>query len=171
MKRIIHAALVFICCLLLTACGQKSSKWLPWEVDQKTEIGRRHDSVETFAECIQQRQVLSATKLRKLFDREADIVRKNRATADWGNLACLAFNDLATVYHVKEAALLLPDENISSEEEMMVGPLRTLLNKRAVTLGKLSNLEQLLTNSLDLLNQLQSQVERLQEIEELLEKK
>lgn len=109
--------------------------------------------------------------MKKLFDREAAIVRKNRFTADWGNLACLAFDESATAFQVKTAASLLPEEELSSEEKMVVDLLRALLHRRAVTLGKLGNLERQLNNSLDVLDKLKSQVVRLQEIEGLLDKK
>ena len=166
-----NVVLVFACCLLLSACGQKSGKWLLWGVDLKTEIGMRSDPVETFSGCIKQYKSIPAAKLKKLFEKEVAIVRKNRSAADWGNLACLAFNESATVFQVKTAALLLPEEELSSEEEMVVGLLRVLLNRRAATLDKLGNLEKKLDNNLKVLNTFKGQVLRLQEIEGLLEKK
>jgi hypothetical protein len=168
-RKTTNTILIFLCCLLLTACGRENDPFHLLGLDLKTEFGIGYNPIETFEECIKKPQTISTTKLKELFDHEAEIVRKNRNTADWGNMACLAFNDLATASQVKEAALLLPDKYMSSEEEMVVDILRAILAKRAVTIGKLANLEQLLTDSLDLLDTLKSQVIKLQEIEELLE--
>ena len=170
-KRITKIIVVCICCLLLSACGQKSDKWLLLGFDFKTEIGLRQDPVETFSDCIKRRKSIPAAQFKKLFEKEAAIVRKNRSSADWGNLACLAFNESATAFQVKTAALLLPEEELSSDEAMVVGLIRPLLHKRAVTLGKLGNLERQLKNSLKVLNKLKEQVLKLQEIEGLLERK
>jgi len=128
----------------------------------------RPDSVETFRECIQQHQSIPAAKFVKQFERQAAFVRKSRSTADWGNMACLAFNESATSFQAKTAALLLPGKNLASDEKIVVGLLRVLLHKRAITLGKLGDLEKQLNNSLDVLNKLKGQIERLQEIEGLL---
>ena len=125
----------------------------------------RPDSVETFKKCIRQHQSIPVAKFVKQFERQSVVIRNNRSTANWGNMACLAFNESATSFQAKTAALLLPKKNLASDEKLVVDLVRILLHKRAITLGKLDDLEKQLNNNLDVLNKLKSQIVRLQEIE------
>jgi len=162
MKKKINAIVMLICCLLLSGCGLKSEKWLN---DIKKELGMRPDSVETFMKCIRQHQSIPAAKFVKQFKRQSAVVRHNRSTADWGNMACLAFNESATSFQAKTAALLLPEKNLASDEKLVVDLVRILLHKRAITLGRLDDLKKRHNKSLDMLDKLKSQIVRLQEIE------
>jgi len=143
---------------MLTGCGQRSNKWLVMGVDVKTEIGIRQDPIETFSQCLQNHPVLSADELGKQFYRETALMRRNRSGTDWGRMVCLAFNESATAFQAKTAARLLPTVDLSSNEEMVVGLLRGLLDQRALTLGRLTKLEKQLENSLTVLKSLKDQL-------------
>ncbi len=171
MKEMSNAVFLILCCLLITGCSQKNGKWLMFGVEVATESRIQPKSMETFVECLNRNKSVSATQLKRLFDKEVALVRKHKSAADWGTLACLAFNDSATVFQVKSASLLLPNEELSFEEKRLIGIIKELLSRRAMTLGKLGNLERQLSKNMDFMKTLKNQVEKLQEIEVLLETK
>lgn len=170
MNRMEKIVVLVFCCLLLSACGAKSDKWIMWGVDVKTEIGMRPNPVESFFQCVQQNRAMSVVELKKEFDRQATIVGKNRLDANWGPLACLAFHESATVRQIKTTLSLFPEKEISHEEQEMLSLLRVLLGRRVTILDQLGSLEEELGEKSNELEKLQKQVDRLEAIEGQLER-
>lgn len=171
MKQItIRLALVTLCCLCLSSCAANKDRWLLMGFDLKTEMGLRSNPIESFSSCLKIKKKMAPAKFARLFDREAALVKKNPATADWGKLGCLGFHPAATVPQVRRAAALLPAKGLPTGEQRVVELLRQLLIRRGVELTGSRQCEGLLKKKRVRVKQLEEQVKKLQEIELLLQK-
>lgn len=169
--KVTNRVIVVFSCLLLTSCGVSSGKWLVFGFDLKTELGIRSDPIETFTRCLQQQKEMSAGELSTFLQKETVGLQKDGGSGDWGKMVCLAFHQSATSLQVKTVLSLIPKENRSAREELIIGLLKPLLEQRVKNATHLEQIENQLKNNFDTIDTLQEQIEKLQEIEGLLEKK
>jgi len=170
MRKIKRKIVWTLACLLLTSCAQTGSGWLDFGVDLKTSLGIRPDPIENFAECIKKHETIPVRELEKILQEEVESVRKNKASGDWGSIVCLAFNENASASQIETVMTVLSEQEASVRQDRFVGMVRSLLRQRAECLTRLGSLERQLDNNIKAMNKLRVQIEKLQGIEELLEK-
>ncbi len=189
-KRILFKIVVPCCCIiLLGGCHYENGRWYLGESDFVTlpdfrgEMDKVHD-------CLVANEDITAAKFKNRFDGEYKKVHSEENWRYWGNLVCLAFNEHATPKQIGKTIVFLTDQiepgnHAHNDLEAMSLLLKkkldycneTELLRDQINSEKKSNMMQKVESEMELLAQkkiikdLEDQVRKLKEIENLLENK